>query len=99
MMKQEILQILRETVIEQTHKKDFDNEKTRLFGSKGLFDSIDFVRFLVTVEKRVNDVFPCEIIIVDDRALSQENSPFVNLDRLANYIWGLIDENCPRNGN
>lgn len=99
MIKQEISKILRETVIEQTQRTEFDFEKTRLFGSKGLFDSIDFVRFLVTIENKINYVFQCQILLVDDRAFSQEHSPFVNLDRLTNYIGSLIDENGSGNGN
>jgi len=93
MIKKDILQILREIIVDLTDEPIFHEEKKRLFGGKGIFDSLDFVRFLVSAEKRINDVYNSSILLVDDRAMSQEHSPFLNLDSLANYIRSFLDEN------
>src|SRR4030095_17241338 len=75
---------------------DLIGEETRLFGSKGLLDSIGLVTVVCEVEQQGSDQLGLSISIGDDRALSLERSPFRTVGMLADYVLMLLDE---QNGN
>jgi len=62
---------------------------TRLFGRDGLLDSLGLVSVVVEVEQRLSDL---GISLMDDRAMSQERSPFQSPETLADYILALLSE-------
>ena len=62
---------------------------TRLFGRDGLLDSLGLVSVVVEVEQRLSDP---GISLMDDRAMSQERSPFRSPETLADYILALLSE-------
>ena len=68
------------------------NEETRLFGPSALLDSSALVSLLVEVEQQINDTAGTEIVLVDERAMSQKRSPFRNIGTLADYVWMLLSE-------
>ncbi len=70
---------------------DFGPE-TPLFGREGVFDSMGLVSVIVAVEESVSDEFGVEITLADQRAMSQEKSPFLNSTSLAEYAGILIAE-------
>ena len=61
-----------------------------LYGQGGNLESIDLVSLIIEVEEKVKDAFDVSIIIADDRAMSSQNSPFVTLGALTNYVSELI---------
>ena len=61
-----------------------------LYGQGGNLESIDLVTLIIEVEEKVNEAFGVSIIIADDRAMSSQNSPFVTLGALTNYVSELI---------
>lgn len=65
---------------------------TILFGRSGVLDSLGLVNLIVTVEERVEEEFGVAITIADERAMSQENSPFKSVGTFANYISFLLEE-------
>ncbi len=71
-------------------QKDVD---TPLFGESGKLDSLGLVDLLVTIEQTIEDEFDVSLIIADDRAMSQEHSPFRTVGTLADYIEVLLREN------
>jgi D-alanine--poly(phosphoribitol) ligase subunit 2 len=75
---------------------DSIGEETRLFGSKGLLDSLGLVTVVCEVEQEVSDQLDVIISIADDRAMSLERSPFRTVGMLADYVLTLLDE---QNGN
>jgi acyl carrier protein len=66
--------------------------ETRLFGGDSLLDSTALVSLLVEVEQQVNDACSSEIVIADDRAMSQKRSPFRTIASLAEYVAMLLGE-------
>jgi len=65
---------------------------TTLFGSDSQIDSLGLVNLIVSVEQNIEDEFDIPITLADERAMSQEKSPFRTVVSLANYIEILLDE-------
>ncbi len=65
---------------------------TVLFGLDGKVDSLRLVSLIVAIEERVQDHFGEAISIADERALSQQDSPFRNVGALASYVNELVTE-------
>ena len=66
-------------------------EDTELYGTSGQLDSMGLVAFLVDIEESFMDN-EIEITLSDERAMSQSNSPFRNVQSLTDYIAILIKE-------
>lgn len=76
--------------------KDFSatavEEGTRLFGSSGFLDSVGLVSLVLDVEQQVNDRWGLSLSLADDRAMSQQRSPFRSVGSLADYVVMLAGE-------
>jgi acyl carrier protein len=68
------------------------SEDTRLVGGNSLLDSTALVSLIVEVEQQIDDRYGVSITIADDRALSQQRSPFRTVSSLADYIMKLYGE-------
>ncbi len=71
-------------------EKSLDAE---LYGKTGKLESIDVVGFIMEVEDQIKEEFGVSITIADDRAMSQQNSPFLTLGTLTEYLAQLLNEN------
>ena len=67
------------------------SEQTRLFGGDGALDSLALVSFIADIEESVADRFGKNIVLADEKAMSQKVSPFRTVESLANYIQKLLD--------
>ena len=65
---------------------------TILLGKKGVLDSLALVSAVVNIEEKLTDDYGLDIVIADERAMSQEKSPFRTVESLAGYISILIKE-------
>lgn len=65
---------------------------TRLFGSDAALDSLSLVSMIVDVEGDVSDALGRSISLTDDRAMSQQVSPFDDVQTLTDYIMLLVAE-------
>ncbi|MBI2685883.1 MAG: hypothetical protein HYX27_06185 [Acidobacteria bacterium] len=65
---------------------------TRLFGGDSILDSTALVSLLIEIEQQLNDTHHVEIVIADDRAMSQKRSPFRTIGSLAEYLAVLVAE-------
>tara|TARA_B100000315_G_C14272292_1_gene449216 strand:+ start:125 stop:433 length:309 start_codon:yes stop_codon:yes gene_type:complete len=68
------------------------NTNTVIYGSKGKLDSLGLINLIVAVEQNIEDVFDITITLADERAMSQENSPFRTIKTLTDYIEILLEE-------
>ena len=97
-MREKILQSIYNSIDSlnaQTTKSEEHVEKsddTTLFGSDSKLDSIGLINLIVAVEQNIEDEFDITITLADERALSQEDSPFRDVMSLANYIEMLLEE-------
>jgi D-alanine--poly(phosphoribitol) ligase subunit 2 len=67
--------------------------QTALFGKGGQLDSLGLVSFIVEVEQQVEEELGVAITLADERAMSQEKSPFMTIQSLADYVSLLVEEN------
>jgi acyl carrier protein len=65
---------------------------TPLFGPSATLDSLALVSVIVDVEGDVSTAIGRSISLTDDTAMSQEISPFDNVQTLLNYIMILVKE-------
>ncbi len=88
-----IIEILHELAEEEKFKSFLEaNTDTPLYGGSSLLESIDLVGLLADLEDAVADEFDIDIIIADERAMSQRISPFRSVRSLTNYVQKLIDK-------
>ncbi len=64
---------------------------TQLFGQQGLFDSVGLVGLVVAVEEAIEDQYGLSVTLADQRAMSQERSPFRTVGSLSEYAVKLIE--------
>jgi len=88
-----ILPVLQETLLGSDFKpgEPLDGSFI-LYGKNGALDSLGLVNLIVGVEQAVEDKCGCSITLADERALSQENSPFTTVNSLAEYLSVLLNE-------
>lgn len=65
---------------------------TVLYGTGSAVDSLGLIELVVVVEEQVERDLGLSITLVDDRALSQETSPFSTLGTLVDYVHLLGEE-------
>ena len=68
------------------------SNNTALFGSGSKLDSLDLINMVVAVEQNIEDEFDVTITLADERAMSQETSPFKTVGTLTDYIEILLGE-------
>jgi hypothetical protein len=66
------------------------SEETVLMGPDSPFDSVDLVTFIVSLEQTLEDDYNLSLTLADDRAMSQESSPFKSIKSISDYIEFLI---------
>lgn len=63
-----------------------------LMGDRTTLDSLALVTLVVAVEQQIEDVFGVPVVLADDRAMSQQESPFRTVGHLARYATMLLQE-------
>ena len=66
------------------------DDSTVLFGRN--FDSMGIVMLTVEIEEQIFDKFGAQIVLADERAMSQKTSPFRNVKTLVKYFELLVEE-------
>jgi len=96
MTRDDIQKIIFDAIEMANNAREDDNQipvsaDTELYGTGGQLDSMGLVSFLVDIEESFQDM-ETNISLSDERAMSQKNSPFRNVNTLTDYISTLIDE-------
>jgi acyl carrier protein len=81
-------------VLEQADRPIPDElgETTHLIGKRSILDSLGMVTLIVDLEQRIEEEYDMALTLADDRAMSQQHSPFLTVQSLTNYICMLIAE-------
>jgi len=74
---------------EQQLEKSID---TVVFGDMGKLNSLGLVSFIVATEQKIEEETGISVILADEKAMSQKNSPFRTVATLAEYIDQLLSE-------
>ena len=96
-MRQKIEQVIVDSLTElneELENKELSNpnKETKLYGGNGVLDSLALVSFITDLEERVSDEFDKDIVLADEKAMSQRTSPFRNIETLVIYIEKLLEE-------
>lgn len=70
----------------QQEKKIVKDPATPLLARGSVIDSLTFVNFITAVEAALDDELGIHVSLTDEKAMSQQHSPFRSLDSLAEYI-------------
>ena len=63
-----------------------------LFGELAKLDSLGLVNLVVATEQRIEEEFCSPITLVDERAMSQNNSPLRTIGTLIDHVCLLLEE-------
>ena len=95
-MKEEIRKILSDALDEVspilTEQVSYNDDLVLWSNQECLFDSMALIAFVSAVEVMILDTFDREIIIVSEKAFSQQHSPFRTMETLGYFIEGLLEE-------
>lgn len=88
-----VFEVLKE-LNEELENENLNNptSETKLYGGSGALDSLALVSLITDLEERISDEFEKDIILADEKAMSQKTSPFRNVETLTNYIQKLLEE-------
>ena len=67
-------------------------ESTPLIGQGAILDSMGLVTLIVEIEQRLEEDHGVMVVLADDRAMSQKNSPFRSVGALTDYLQELVAE-------
>ena len=96
-MKEKIINVVIDSLkelIEEEQLKGIGevNLDTPLYGFNGDIDSLMLVRLLSEIEFNIEDEFDKEIVLANEKAMSQKLSPFRSVRSLSSYIEKLLIE-------
>jgi D-alanine--poly(phosphoribitol) ligase subunit 2 len=96
-MKEKITSIVKQSLEELNNtlskKLEFDNENNIvLYGKNGALDSLALVSLIVAIEGYIEEQLNVSLILANEKAMSQRNSPFATINSLTNYIDELISQ-------
>jgi acyl carrier protein len=63
-----------------------------LYGRGGVLDSLSLVSLVIALEQAIQDKFGATIALADERAMSQERSPYRTVGSLVDYALALLQE-------
>ena len=82
------------TILEENNINDIDiSDKTEIFGTTSIIDSLQLINLVVKIEDQVYETFNNEIVIVDDSAIISGNSPFHTISSFTDYVYDKIQNN------
>lgn len=64
---------------------------TSLIGPEAVLDSLELVTLVSDLEARLEEELDVCVVLADERALSQKNSPFRTVHSLTDHICSLIE--------
>ena len=96
-MKDKIEKIVIDSLLEINEELQDKNlvditSKTKLYGANGALDSIALVSLITDIEEIVSEEFDKDIILADEKAMSQKTSPFRDVASLTSYVEKLLKD-------
>ena len=92
-----VIEVINKSIDELNNQVDCDlrlekSINTALIGSGGKLESLGLINLIIAIEQNIEDEFDTSITLADERAMSQEHSPFKTVGSLADYIEMLLEE-------
>ena len=91
-MKDKITIIVRNTAIEilENNEKKYDINYLKLYSKDGLFDSMDLVNFISSLEEKLFAELKINIQFTHSSIFSSTKSPFKDVESITDFILTLI---------
>ena len=89
---QAIFDAIDEINLDLVNKKISKSLGSELYGHEDLLDSFELVNFIVLVEEKIAQRLSETFALTDDKALSQDYSPFRTVSTLVDYIDTSLNE-------
>lgn len=70
------------------------DRQTPIYATGSPIDSLKLVLLIATIEDQVAERYGVEVVLADERAMSQKRSPFATIASLAEYLSQLIAESA-----
>jgi acyl carrier protein len=87
-----VLACVEEALAERERVPDGDlGESTSLIGQTAVLDSLGLVTVVVELEQRLDEEYGLPVTVADERAMSQQRSPFRTVGALADYVYSLVE--------
>jgi acyl carrier protein len=86
-----IISVLKDIGDEQ-NIKELENPSINTVLLGHALDSLGIVFLVAEIESAISAEFSVEILVADERAMSQKTSPFRSVNTLIKYVTILIDE-------
>jgi acyl carrier protein len=86
-----IVRALRELGGQHAELSESLSRDTPLFGRQGILDSLGLVSLVVAVEQAIEDECGMSVSLADDKAMSQQHSPYRTVGSLAEYASRLLE--------
>lgn len=67
-------------------------EETRLIGREAVLDSMGLVNLIVDLEQGLEEEYDVALVLANERAMSQQHSPFRSVQTLTDYICQVLAE-------
>ena len=95
-MREQILELVRESVLELNEELSYPElespgETTVLHGGETGLDSLSLVALIVDLERRVNDATGQAVVLADEKAMSERNSPYRTVAALTDFVCGRLE--------
>ena len=65
---------------------------TIIYSQESSLGSMELVSLIADIEQLVKDELGADIVLADERAMSQKHSPFKNIQSLVEYTRTLVEE-------
>ncbi len=93
---EEVLVAIRKAIDELNRELDANRRiessvDTVLFGRRSHLDSYALVNLIVATEQEIQDQFRVTLTLADERAVSQERSPFLTVGSFADYVCARLE--------
>ncbi|MCA9752439.1 MAG: hypothetical protein KC591_09625 [Gemmatimonadetes bacterium] len=90
-MRERMLEIVRSAVHDLNEELNYPelespNEATTLHGGEEGLDSLSLVSLIVDLEGRVSDEVGHAVVLADEKAMSERNSPYRTVGSLTDFI-------------
>ena len=95
-MRDKVLDIVKSAVDDLNQELGYQelenpSEVTGLHGNDGGIDSLSLVSLIVDIESNVGNEFGKEVVLADEKAMSQRNSPYRNVGALVDFIMERLE--------
>jgi hypothetical protein len=97
MQKQELVEMMLELLQDVLDENDEGEglkaaPEAPLVGPEAIVTSMSLVSFITDVELAIDETWNSELMLVNEKALSREKSPFRSIDALSDYVLELAAE-------